>query len=298
MRLAGAGGNLICMTATGKVLDARRNPVQGLAAWNALSKQERKPGAVKVEDLNVPPASGSMPAAPEGGLILKQYYRNLTWTLEGTLRLVELEDFDHKDKLARYSGPNFREAAPDFMWLTKEEWQSLVPKSPQVGQTRAVSKAIAQRIFRFQLVPDILYGESNGWKADAVREGALSLTVHDLSDQQIVMRLEGFAKVGLSSEAVERLNREHSSHGYEPKLLGELVYDRTRKAFARWDMVAVGDFYGTLYGNNRTYFRSGRAPLGVAFHLVDENSPLADREVCPRGLKNRQWMQRYFATGG
>ena len=80
-------------------------------------------------------------------------------------------------------------------------------------------------------------------------------------------------------------------------LLGKLVFDRQKEAFTRFDMVAVGDFYGTLYGNNRNYFRSGRTPLGVAFHLVDETSPIGDREVCPRGLKNRKWMDRYFATG-
>jgi hypothetical protein len=43
------------------------------------------------------------------------------------------------------------------VWLTADEWKSLVPISPTKGQTFAVPDAIRRRIFRFHLV-DGTYG--------------------------------------------------------------------------------------------------------------------------------------------
>ena len=79
--------------------------------------------------------------------------------------------------------------------------------------------------------------------------------------------------------------------------MDELIFDRRYKAITRFDMVAVEDFYGMLYGNNRNDFCSGRTPLGVAFRLIDEISPTADRKVRRRGLKDRKWMDRDSRLG-
>ncbi len=46
-----------------------------------------------------------------------------------------------------------------------------------------------------------------------------------------VTKLEGSAKVGQSFDRVQHLNRLHSSHGYEPKLLGRATYELKAEKF-------------------------------------------------------------------
>ncbi|CAN5904742.1 hypothetical protein BH23PLA1_BH23PLA1_22160 [soil metagenome] len=57
-------------------------------------------------------------------------------------------------------------------------------------------------------------------------------------------------------------------------MLGYLTYDRPAKTLTRFDVVALGDHWGE--GPYTRGARPGRAPLGVAFQLVNGQQP-ADR---------------------
>jgi hypothetical protein len=232
-------------------------------------------------------------------VILKQYYRMLAEGTKGQLRHVVLRDFDHHGQLAKYRDPqaprHFFEAAPDFVWLTEAEWRSLIPSDPKSGEHFLIPAAIRDRLFRFHLVPDITFGESNGWEAKQVRGGELEGTVEEVSAIRIRIRIAGSAQLGLDYDKAQANSRNggHSAHGYEPRLLGYVGYDRTKQRIDRFEMVALGDFYGTLYGDNRILYRSGRTPLGVAFDLVTPDSPAADRQVPPRAAR---FPRNYFST--
>ena len=181
------------------------------------------------------------------------------------------------------------------MWFTEAEWRSLIPAEPRAGERFPVSAAIRDRLFRFHLVPDITFGESNGWEPKQVRGGELELTVEEVSPIRVHLKLTGSAQLGLDYETAQAKSRNggHSAHGYEPRLLGSLDYDRTQHRIDRFEIVALGAFYGTLYGDNRILFRSGRTPLGVAFELVTADSPAADRQVPPRAAR---FPRNYFTA--
>ena len=307
LQLAGAGGNIVCFTAGGKLLGhivgangMQCDPHAALDEWHNLPDAERRPGAIQVGEQGPLDPAHEQPKPPSGGLILKQYYRMLAEQPDGALRHVTLEDFDHREALSKYrdrhAKRHYFEAAPDFVWLTEVEWRSLIPVKPRPGDTFQVPPAIRDRIFRFQLVPDITFGESNGWEADQVRGGELHATVESVSPTRVRLRLEGFAHLGLDYDTAQARSQNggHSAHGYEPSLLGYLDYNPAENRIERFDLVALGSFYGTLYGDNRLLFRSGRTPLGVAFEMVDTDSPQADRQVPPRAAK---YPEQYFSTG-
>ena len=67
---------------------------------------------------------------------------------------------------------------------------------------------------------------------------------------------------------------------YEARLRGVLNYDPVKKAFTRFDMIALGDMYGATSVDNWLY-RPGRNPVGFAFELVSGAAPAT---VCPARL--------------
>jgi hypothetical protein len=307
LRLAGAGGNVVCVTAGGRLLGnivgangQQCDPRRAWAEWLKLPAAERSPGPIgelgPIDPLRQPATP------PPGGLILRQHYRMLATGPKGELRHVALEDFVHHKLLGTYYPPKAKrhlfEAAPDFLWLTEAEWKALVPPAPKKGDRFAAPAALTERLFRFHLVPDITFGESNGWEKKGVRGGTLTVTVEEATAAGTLLRLEGHARLGLDEPTARercRGGKVSSANGYEPALLGYLHYDARRKVVDRFDLVALGGFYGTLIGDNRRLYRSGRTPLGVAFELVTAAGPAADRQVPPRatrGLKRGE--RRYF----
>ena len=109
------------------------------------------------------------------------------------------------------------------------------------------------------------------------------------------MRMEGFAHLGSDFPTADAAARQKkTSPGYETQLLGFLKFDRRRKVFSRFDLVALGDTYGQLGGDLKYLYRPGRNPLGIVFELVPPDAPVADRTVPPRGMR---FPRNYYSTG-
>jgi hypothetical protein len=300
LRLAGAGGNLVAVTATGDVLETRWNVARAYENWLKLPDEKRRAGAVKVptlgpDDAPLTVAGGRLarqPDPPEDALIVKLFLRALSRDSDG-LRHMRREDVpgDHHMTKKR----NYYDANPDYLWLKRDEWQTLVPKDPRSGQTFPVAGVVTERIFRFHLNPTLVFGETNGLRKEDIRDGKLTLTVESLSDNTIRMRMEGFARLGSDFATAEAAAKEkRASSGYEPQLLGALEFDRRKGRFTKFDLVALGDTYGQLGGDLKYLYRPGRNPLGVAFELVPPNGPIADRTVPPRGMR---FPRNYYSTG-
>ncbi len=293
LRLAGAGGNIICVTAGGRQLGGkdgvRSNLQKAIEEWDALPEAERRPGAVSVEErTGADPVSG--PASlPAGALVLKLHYRTLASDGKGGVRSVTPADYVSGHWMLKKG--YWYEAAPDFMWITREEARALVPAEPRKGQTHAVPETITDRLFRFHLVPTMTFGESNGWQRNRkdLRAGELRLTVEEASPARIRMRLEGQVSLGAAYDAAaceKRAWNESGGVGYEPRLLGFVEIDVPAGAVTRFDLVALGETYGTLGGDLRYFYRPGRHPLGIAFELVD--SAVTAHRVPPLGLRAKE----------
>ena len=272
----GAGGStrqgIYALTASGKLLaykNAGQNPdvmreviTDARRKWKALPESERKPGAVQVGDAGATDPQFTR-TPPAKGLILNAFARLLDREADGRF----------KDA----SGDTGRgdEASRDHLWITEAEWKSLVPAAPRVGEKFPLPERIAARLARFHLV-DHTRGEPNFWSAEDVRTSRLSLVVEEAGAKTMKLRLEG--NVLLSTDA----DTAKAQRGYDARVRGLLEFDRERKAFTRFDIVAVGDHWGR--GVHTGPARSGRTPLGLAFELTDGKSP-ADR-VAPQAARD------------
>jgi hypothetical protein len=260
----GAGGStrqgVYCLTADGKLLayrnhhdpDVMRDVLkQGLAEWKKLPEARRKPGAVEVPDAGKADARYAR-TPPPGGLIVTVQTRILDRDGKGGYRKGACE-FDGGDQAAR-----------DHLWLTADEWKSLVPADAKAGQQLPVPDAVAERIVRFHLI-DNTRGEPPMWRKGDVRSRKMTLTVEEATPAAVRLRLDGEALLATGDDPSK------AERGFDVRLLGYLRYDREKKALDRFDGLAVGDHWGQ--GPFTRGARPGRTPLGVAFTLSDGTSP-------------------------
>jgi hypothetical protein len=279
----GVGGGtrqgIYMLTASGKLLafknhhdpEVMREVLrQGLAAWRNLPVTERRPGVVKIEDLpNPDPRYTRTP--PEGGLIVSVYTRIL--------------DRDAKDGYCRGSCgfPGGDAAARDHLWLTRDDWQSLIPAEAKKGDEYPLPARLAERILRFHLV-DNTRGEPTFWRREDIRDKKLTLTMEEATSQVVRLRLAGKALLATAA------NPAQAERGYEVELQGIIRYDVTKQAIDRITVVAVGDHWGRGVWTPEP--RLGRKPLGIVFELSPGDKP-ADR-VPPEAARN---LDSYLGRG-
>jgi hypothetical protein len=248
------------LTASGKLLSYKNAQdakvmteavKQGLAKWNSLPQAETKPGAVKVPDLKKPDPRYTR-TLPKGGLILKCYTRIL--------------DRDGKHFLKRgsckFAGGD--RAARDHVWLTEPQWQGMVPTKPKKGDRGSIPDGVIEKLVRYHLV-DNTRGEPPAWQKAEIRKSSLIYEVLEVTPKTVHFRLKGQAL--LASDK----NPAMAKRGFDAQMVGDLVYDKGRKAITRFDLIAFGDHWGsTAYTGGA---RPGRQPLGVSFELADGRKP-------------------------
>jgi hypothetical protein len=271
----GAGGStrqgVYLLTASGKLLMFKnhQDPAvmrevlrQGLAAWRNLPAAERLPGAVKVEEPDkTDPNYHRQP--PEGGLIVNVFTRIL--------------DHEGIDGYCRGSCgvPGGNAAARDHLWLTRGEWQALIPRGAKKGAEYPVPAAVAARILRFHLV-DNTRGEPNFWRTEEIRAKKMTLTVEEATDKELRLRLSGKAFLATAAEPAT------ADRGYDVELRGLIRYDVPKQVIDRLTLVAIGDHWGR--GTYTGAARPGRQPLGIVFELSRGDKP-ADR-VAPQAARD------------
>jgi hypothetical protein len=155
------------------------------------------------------------PNPPAEGLILKQYRRGFHRDANGTVHRREL----HHDSL----------------WMTKAEWQSLVPEQPRVGDSMTVPEFLVNRIGRHHAQ---IVNPSTSLKISATPKPVLTLTVEDASPDQVRFRLHGSFLV---TEYQPEPGGALTNGIIDYQVCGCLQYDVKKKAFSRFDLAAVGD---------------------------------------------------------
>jgi len=285
-----AGGNYLGTMASAKVLDEFRK----------LPEAGRKPGAIVVPDLK--PSEQQIPSPPAGGMVLKVHGRFLGRDDNGKLRHVKGEDFPQlggKEESIRHL-KFLLEPNTEYMWLTEEEWKALVPARPAQGDKLAVAPAIGERMARFHLSPRRAVTSEDGivGKKD-VKSATLTIVVDDISAERIRLHMTGFVHMGTEFDATKATTPNGPlGFGYDTPIHGILEYDRAKKVFVRFDIVAPGDVWGRwgdANGKSQTIERPGRAPIGFAFELATGDSP--SNRIPPGGHGGRAARGGYFTTG-
>lgn len=293
IRLAGAGGNIECLTASGIRLGSfyaaggtehnQRDLAGILKKWQSLPDSERKPGAVNVPDSGPVAPNIDQIAPPPGSLILRTYHRILTREADGSVRKARASDYPllakrgDKDTWLTHYGERW-EAQPDFMWITETEWKAIVRPSPAKGDHYPLLEAVADRMTRAHLIMGMAYGECGICDKRSVRSRSLTLTVTSVSADAVELRLEGAAALGADYATSEKRDRKgspkgESVQGFEPKVLGYLTWDSKTNTFTRFDIIALGDAYGTPWGDHHFNYRAGRYPIGISLELAAGKTP-------------------------
>lgn len=256
--LNGGGGNSQgAQTPAGEKLDGY--PAEALKKWRALPEEGRR--KVKEPQLNPPRLA-------EGGLAVRVYMRPMKRSADGSPAVITDQDIreNPKDYPAwlidksekRFPARLYAEPMGDILWLTKDEVGSLLPPEPKVGASFPVADPVRRRIVRMHL-KNGTQGWLGYWKPEQVRSEGMTLRVDQVAPV-IRMTLEGAAQM---SDAESKL-------GYDAKISGTLEYDPAKKAFTRFDVVAIGD----CWGPPGEWARPGRAPLGIAFELARGDHPM------------------------
>jgi hypothetical protein len=295
------------ITASGKSVKAslRGWPGPGRGLQGALAEFKKLPEADRkpvIEDRGpFKDGYGVYTASPpEGGLIIHVYHRPLNREASG--RFVPLKDPQKLD-FSEFGGPpkaskrlgwgDFSEPQRDDLWLTKEEWRSLIPASPNKGDTIQVPAAIRLRIFALYLFND--FSQFGGvWRPNNIQSGDLSVTVADVSPMAIHLTIGGSVVLhrehekGKAGDFYRRQPKlpEKIVWSYEARLHGAITYDVQQKAITRFDLVALGDYrgpwgYGTSAGG---LVKAEPVPLGFAFELDGRNLPSEQRNRTPYAL--------------
>ena len=250
----GTANCLLMATAAGKHL-ARMNPQVGLTEWNKLPEQERLPGAVQVEALSGKDAQvNQLYQRPPGMLIAKVYTRPVERNEKGEWRIGV--------RGTRPADPRTM-LGLDHLWLTEAEWKSLLPASPRVGDKLPVPGPIVDRLVRFHITLEI-QGCTLGHSVEDFRSRKMTLTVEEVSSAGVRLRLDG--SVLLASPAGKGVEvNKNKGYGFDGKYLGYLSYNANKKAFDRFDIVAVG--HSWTDGKCFHGCRPGRHMTGIAFEL-------------------------------
>lgn len=285
-----SSGYFSCVSASGKWLGHAPSE-KALEAFRNLPEAERKPGTIQVRHLDT--AETMIPSPPVGGLVLRVFGRFLARDDLGGLRHVTQADFPRsRGDLGFLLEPN-----TEYMWLTAQEWQALIPNNPIKGQKLSVSPELGERITRFHLSPRrALTSEDGTVPRSAIKTVGLALIVDEVSDDRIRLGLEGFIHWGSAYDAAKATTPNGPlPFGYAGPVHGIVEYDRVKKAFVRFDMVVPGDVWGRwgdANGNSQTVERAGRTPIGFAFELAQGDSPT--NRLPPAGHGGRALRAGYF----
>ena len=152
-------GKILCATEKSSSCGGRHvcNPQKALDKWLALPEEERKPGAVKVDDLPPQEMDPNIPKRPAGSIILKGYNRPLERGADGKLKHLkeyrDCQELNPKDMVWR----TFQDVEPGrtFVWLSREQWTLIVPRESselKPGFNYAVPEAVADRMVRLALL--------------------------------------------------------------------------------------------------------------------------------------------------
>lgn len=194
--------------------DGKNNPLAPQRLRAALEKFKQLPTEKRQARVEVLPAmwkGKALPQPPEAGLVLRQHRRVLHRDAEGQL---------HRQALYH-----------DFLWMTKAEWQSLVPERPRVGASFTAPPFLVSRI---ALNHAQVVTSACALQLSDTPKPVLMLTVEEASPEQLRLWLRGTFKV-------TELNTALINGVTEYQVCGCLNYDVTKKVFTRFDMAALGE---------------------------------------------------------
>jgi len=214
--------------------------------------------------VNATPPDRPVPNPPANGLIIRGFCSYLAHNDDG--RIIRPTQYYYRENPDRWE----TETQSDILWLTEPEWKSLVPEKLHVGARIEVARVIQQRFFS-TIGIDYMEGSVNSLPT---RQSRLELTVTDVSDDVLKMRLDGYARLGRELDAETR--GKPNTRGCEARVLGQIEYDRKRGTFTQFNIVGIGEAWGNKMEYIQREIRLDDYPwtYGIACELVTTRTPM------------------------
>lgn len=223
-----------------------------LEAWRELPRERRlAAGDAQLENERLERLETRY---PEGGLVLRQFTRDLE-------REIERRDW------------RTRAWNQDFAWFTRAEARSLVPAILEPGASVGWPKKLAERLARCHLVDDVR-GQVTAFARGAVERVELTSCVTSFEHGRAMLEFSGVSRVHESGHwpvagFADREAPAEQARGYAAELAGRAVFDVASERFVEFELVAVGLRVGGSQFNARERDLQA-APMGVWFELASD----------------------------
>ena len=254
-----------------------------LAEFQALPEAERKP-ALEDPDKATPP-SRPVPEPPAGGLVIRGYCAYTTKAENG--KVARARQFYYRENPDAWAA----ETQSDMLWLTEEEWKSLIPADTKPGAVHEVTAPIRERFFS-TIGIDYMEGSVNSLP---VRSSTMTLAVTESDARGVTLRLDGYGHMGEPFSEATR-DKPHS-RGCEIRVLGRVHYDASTMKIDRFDVAGSGQAWGNKMEYTKREIRIDEYPwnYGIACELVTGQSAI-DR-IPPYNLLHYGSAGPYFKKG-
>lgn len=287
----GSCGSMRVLTASGKLIGLADRVRGGKDIEKLLDDYKKQPEAErkpKVAALTNPDRKVPLNRLPKDALRIKLWSRGLERNDKGDLTSKLWKELWTKESYGDWWAKV--EPGYDYLWLTPDEWKSLVPAEMKVGHRYALPKSLVKKITCDPLTHNAFSrNPPMVWKPKHLQTQEVKLTVSDVSPTRVQIRVEGAVRLeGPVRDAWGGWNprtpkgeaiAKDTPLSFDGRMLGYLAYDRKAEKFTRFDIAALGDFIGFYSdANAKGVIRS--LPLGVAFG-IDPGPPV------PPGLWHR-----------
>jgi hypothetical protein len=228
-----------------------------LAQYARLPKEQRQP--VLEDPATATPPQRPLPEPPANGLIVRGYCTYLRQDPEQ--RFHRTREYYYRENPDRWPA----ETQSDMLWLTEDEWKSLIPSAPKVGAKHDVRPGIQKRFYG---TLGIDYAEGSV-SSQPLRASTMTLTVTQVDAARLVMRLDGHADLGKVLD--KKPGQPPTSAGSELRVLGYVDFDRGRQVIVRFDVVGAGRAWGH---RGEVRLDENPWPYGIAWELVTTRNPV------------------------
>jgi hypothetical protein len=282
-KIRGGNGDWTVLTPDGRYLD--RELKGGYAKWLQLPSAERQPNAYPVKKLTQRP-KGAPPDASADSVIVRLAQRNLEKVPSGgwrhlTRATTKAWEAIRDPRWGPIWNSQYNTSFADVMWLSRAEWQALIPPAARAGETLPLPPGLKHRLYLWHLT-NRTFCVGMPWEKRDIVTDTVSIRVLE-TDPVLRLRLEGSVLLEMKGTPEDtKKDWKRTVHGYDARLLGFIDCDRARKALTRFDVVAVGDYWGGDCEGGR-HAKVGRVPLAIAFELGDPGRPRLEDRLLPCG---------------
>ena len=175
----------------------------------------------------------------------------------------------------------------DYAWFRADEARSFLPEVLEVGEVSDVDEAIVVRLARFHFLNNVRCHTAVPHAREDVEVSELASRVLEVTDGVVTIRMEGRVRAA----HVARTEWEKEWHGMDPigfegRLLGRAMWNVALERFTRFELVALGD----RFGSDATRPGEPKTPIGFALELAEEHeSDLVAPAVLQREGASKYW---------